>query len=47
MIANNKVAVFSKSYCPYSAKAKKLLKTNYPDVPAEVLEYVSLALSLQ
>lgn len=26
IINNNKVAVFSKSYCPYCMKAKKLLK---------------------
>ncbi|KAI8882637.1 glutaredoxin-1 [Backusella circina FSU 941] len=26
IIKNNKVAVFSKSYCPYCTKAKKLLK---------------------
>ncbi|KAI8987487.1 glutaredoxin [Mycotypha africana] len=28
IIANNKVVVFSKSYCPYCRKAKEILKQN-------------------
>ncbi|KAF9307369.1 hypothetical protein BGZ74_005809 [Mortierella antarctica] len=32
LIDNNKVMVFSKSYCPYSAAAKKLLKSYTPDL---------------
>ncbi|KLO07698.1 glutaredoxin-1 [Schizopora paradoxa] len=38
IIEENKVAVFSKSYCPYCMKAKKLLQNNYSDVQTTVLE---------
>ncbi|KAI5116333.1 hypothetical protein M0805_002578 [Coniferiporia weirii] len=37
-IATNRVAVFSKSYCPYCSKAKGLLKSKYGDVPTAVFE---------
>ena len=40
LIANNRIAVFSKSWCPYCKRAKALLANNYADVPAEVIEYV-------
>ncbi|KAF9392656.1 hypothetical protein CPB97_011636 [Podila verticillata] len=36
LIDSNKVMVFSKSYCPYSAAAKKLLKSYTPDL--DILE---------
>lgn len=39
----DKIAIFSKSYCPYCAKAKSLLKS-YPGVKeaeVKILEYVS------
>ncbi|PAV22842.1 glutaredoxin [Pyrrhoderma noxium] len=38
LIANNRIAVFSKSWCPYCKRAKALLANNYADVPAEVIE---------
>ena len=46
LIANNRIAVFSKSWCPYCKRAKALLASNYADVPAEVIEYVHPPLSL-
>lgn len=38
LIAKNRIAVFSKTWCPYCKRAKALLADNYGDVPAEVLE---------
>ena len=40
IIDNNRIAVFSKSYCPYCAKTKSLLKSKYGDVEAEIVECV-------
>ncbi|KAI0271461.1 thioredoxin-like protein [Gloeopeniophorella convolvens] len=37
-IADNKVVIFSKSYCPYCRRAKNLFATEFPDVPVTVLE---------
>ncbi|KAL5533614.1 hypothetical protein ACEPAG_74 [Sanghuangporus baumii] len=38
LIASNRIAVFSKSYCPYCRRAKQLLSDKYSDVPATVVE---------
>ncbi|EJC98639.1 glutaredoxin-1 [Fomitiporia mediterranea MF3/22] len=38
MIESNRIAVFSKSYCPYCRRAKQLLADKYNDVPAFVIE---------
>jgi len=40
-INENKIAIFSKSYCPYCAKAKKLL-TNLPGVDSEQVKILEL-----
>jgi len=37
-IAENRVVIFSKSYCPYCKSAKELFATRFPDVRVEVLE---------
>jgi len=37
-IAENRVVIFSKSYCPYCKRAKDLFATNFPDVHVKVLE---------
>ncbi|ESK89706.1 glutaredoxin [Moniliophthora roreri MCA 2997] len=37
-IQDNKVTVFSKSYCPYCKSAKSLLRTNFPGVSVKVFE---------
>ncbi|KAG8912535.1 glutaredoxin [Tulasnella sp. 408] len=38
-IANHKVVIFSKTYCPYSRKAKELIKTfNLPEGDVEIIE---------
>ncbi|EGN93545.1 hypothetical protein SERLA73DRAFT_189254 [Serpula lacrymans var. lacrymans S7.3] len=37
-ISDNKVTIFSKTWCPYSARAKALFVKDYPGVPAHVLE---------
>ncbi|KAF8481870.1 thioredoxin-like protein [Russula ochroleuca] len=37
-VAENAVVVFSKSWCPYSKKAKDLLKTHYPEVQPAIYE---------
>jgi len=37
-IANNKIVVFSKTYCPYCAKTKQYFATKYPQEPVEVVE---------
>ncbi|KAG5723275.1 hypothetical protein E4T56_gene321 [Termitomyces sp. T112] len=37
-ILNNKVAIFSKSWCPYCRKAKALFKDEFPDVETTVYE---------
>ncbi|KAF5367545.1 hypothetical protein D9758_003662 [Tetrapyrgos nigripes] len=37
-IADNKVVVFSKSYCPYCHSTKKLFKEEYSNVPTKVYE---------
>ena len=44
-IAENTVVVFSKTWCPYSKRAKNLLKEKYPEVEPEIFESV-LILSL-
>jgi len=40
-IAENKVAIFSKSYCPYCAKAKRLL-SDYPGVDKSEVKIIEL-----
>ncbi|KAG6845563.1 hypothetical protein H0H87_007241 [Tephrocybe sp. NHM501043] len=37
-INDNKVTIFSKSYCPYCKKAKALFAKEFPDVETNVLE---------
>ncbi|KAK7033537.1 Glutaredoxin [Paramarasmius palmivorus] len=37
-IQENKVTVFSKSFCPYCKAAKSLFATNFPDVKLTVYE---------
>ncbi|KAL0952196.1 hypothetical protein HGRIS_008806 [Hohenbuehelia grisea] len=37
-IADNKVAIFSKSYCPYCRSAKALFASNYPDIQTVIYE---------
>ncbi|KAG9028720.1 glutaredoxin [Tulasnella sp. UAMH 9824] len=38
-IANHKVAIFSKTYCPYCRKAKELIKTfDLPEGDVEIVE---------
>jgi len=37
-VAENTVVVFSKSWCPYSKKAKKLLKDKYSDAQTAIFE---------
>ncbi|KAI9513106.1 thioredoxin-like protein [Russula earlei] len=38
IIAENRVVIFSKSYCPYCKSAKDLFATKFPDVQVKVLE---------
>ncbi len=45
MIKENKIAVFSKSSCPYCRKAKELLSEKYSSVQTAILEYVEAAKS--
>jgi hypothetical protein len=45
-IADNRVVIFSKSYCPYCTRAKDLFATNFPDLHVKVLECVSVLLWL-
>ncbi|KAH9995961.1 thioredoxin-like protein [Russula vinacea] len=37
-VAEHTIVVFSKSWCPYSKKAKDLLKTHYPEVQPAIFE---------
>jgi len=37
-VAKGNVVIFSKSWCPYSKKAKELFKTQYPDTEVTVFE---------
>ncbi|KAF9817772.1 hypothetical protein IEO21_03231 [Rhodonia placenta] len=37
-ISSNKIAIFSKSWCPYCKRAKQLLTTKFPDVPTKIYE---------
>lgn len=39
-IANHKVAIFSKSYCPYCKKTKELIKSLVPEGDVEIVECV-------
>ena len=39
-IADSKIAIFSKSYCPYCKRAKALLTSKFADTPTKILEYV-------
>jgi hypothetical protein len=40
-IAEHKVMLFSKSYCPYCRRAKQLFAKDFPDTPVEVIELVT------
>ncbi|KAK0475073.1 glutaredoxin [Armillaria novae-zelandiae] len=37
-ISSHKIAVFSKSYCPYCRRAKTMFKDNYPDADIDIIE---------
>jgi len=37
-IAENRVVIFSKSWCPYCKRVKGLFSDNFPDVKAHVIE---------
>ncbi|KAH9858247.1 glutaredoxin [Lenzites betulinus] len=37
-ITESKIAIFSKSYCPYCKRAKALLTSKFPDVPTKIYE---------
>ncbi|KAI8968094.1 glutaredoxin [Trametes punicea] len=37
-ISENKIAIFSKSYCPYCRRAKALLTSKFPNVSTKILE---------
>ncbi|EMD42180.1 hypothetical protein CERSUDRAFT_90784 [Gelatoporia subvermispora B] len=37
-VSQNKIVVFSKSYCPYCKRAKALLSSKFPSVPTAVYE---------
>ncbi|KAI0031244.1 glutaredoxin [Vararia minispora EC-137] len=37
-IANNKVIIFSKSWCPYCRRAKSIMNENYKETPIEIIE---------
>merc|ERR1719469_785954 len=37
-VANNKVVIYSKSYCPHCANAKSLFQNNFPSVTVKVYE---------
>ncbi|KAI0962276.1 hypothetical protein AcV7_001156 [Taiwanofungus camphoratus] len=37
-ISGNKIAIFSKSYCPYCKRAKALLTSKFPNVPTKIYE---------
>ncbi|KAI6024346.1 thioredoxin-like protein [Pisolithus marmoratus] len=37
-INNNKVVIFSKSYCPYCAETKQLFQSRFPGVQVKVIE---------
>ncbi|KAF8079330.1 thioredoxin-like protein [Lyophyllum atratum] len=37
-IQNKKVAIFSKSWCPYCKKAKAVFDREFPDVEKEIIE---------
>lgn len=37
-VANGQVVIFSKTWCPYSKKAKALIKEEYPNAELTVIE---------
>ncbi|KAI0800828.1 glutaredoxin [Fomes fomentarius] len=37
-ITDNKITIFSKSYCPYCRRAKALLTSKFPDTQTKILE---------
>ena len=39
-IADNKIAIFSKSSCPYCEETKTLFAANFQDKQPKVMEYV-------
>ena len=40
-VAEGQVVIFSKSWCPYSKKAKALIRDKYPQAKLTVIEYVA------
>jgi hypothetical protein len=40
LVSSNDVVIFSKTWCPYSKKAKELIKTLHPDDKVKIIEYV-------
>ena len=41
-VAKGQVVIFSKTWCPYSKKAKDLISREYPDAELTVFEFVTL-----
>ena len=39
-VADNKLAIFSKSWCPYCKQSKKLYVDSYQDEQPKIIEYV-------
>ena len=39
-IAENKITIFSKSWCPYCKKTKDLFARDFADVETKIIEYV-------
>ncbi|TBU34464.1 glutaredoxin [Dichomitus squalens] len=37
-IAENKIVIFSKTWCPYCKRAKALLTSKFPDVQTKIVE---------
>ncbi|OBZ68506.1 Glutaredoxin-1 [Grifola frondosa] len=37
-VADNKIAIFSKTYCPYCKRAKALFASEFPNVPTKIYE---------
>lgn len=45
-VAENKIVIFSKTWCPYCRRAKTLLTSKFPKAQTKILECVSLAFYL-
>ncbi|EIN14345.1 glutaredoxin [Punctularia strigosozonata HHB-11173 SS5] len=42
-IADNKIAIFSKSWCPYCKRAKELFRKEFPDEQPKIIELDEVA----